>query len=68
MRLPFQIRSRVNSSAKFASTRPVDWASRTDWENREGLFSCSNGRYKILEDEKYGAVIAETKNINYNMK
>ena len=63
MRLSYQIRSKVNQSPRFMEHAPADWSTRQDWQNVEGQFSCDNGRYVVMEDPKFGYVIAERRNI-----
>ena len=66
MRLPYSIRSKVNTT--ILDHAPEDWAKRDDWVQSDGKFSCDNGRYKIVDDKKLGLVIAEIKNVNYTAK
>lgn len=66
MRLPYSIRSKINT--RFLDHAPSDYNTRKDWKNYEGHWTCDDGHYKIVSDEKLGLVIAEIKNVNYTAK
>jgi hypothetical protein len=67
MRLPFSVKSRINTSPRFQEHLPGDWNTRKDWVEIDGQFKTEDGRYKIVEDLKYGHVIAEIKNVGYTI-
>ena len=66
MKLPYNIRSNVN---KFIIEHaPIDWDKRKDWIEKDHKWSCDFGRYEIVNDKKYGLVIAENVILSYGAK
>ena len=65
MRLPYSIRKKIDLQHSIYA--PKDWSSRTDWINLEGVFQTPDGQFKILEDPKYGLVIAAVRIAEYGM-
>jgi hypothetical protein len=52
---------------KRVSRLPNEWLTRDDWIEKDGGWSCENGRYTIVDDPKLGKVVAERKNVGYTM-
>jgi hypothetical protein len=65
MHLSQEMKRKVN---KRVSRLPSEWLTRDDWiESENGIWSCENGRYTIVDDPKLGKVVAEKKIIGYTM-
>jgi hypothetical protein len=62
LRLPYQIRHRINPQIG----QPVA-ARRADWVKVDGEWKTEDGRFKVVDDPRFGLLIAEIKNVAYGM-
>jgi len=60
VRLPYHIRHQINPTKGF----PAE-AKRSDWVKAEDEWRTEDGRYRIVEDPRFGLVVAEIKNFSY---
>lgn len=62
MRLPYQIRHGINPRIG----RPAE-ARRSDWAKIDGEWRTEDGRFRIVDDPRFGLLIAETKNVSHEV-